>query len=770
MNRTEFRYPRFGGERRGRLSALRVGLAVTSMLVPASFLVTTPAAAQSSPEVVPESQAAASQVGDIIVTAQRRSERLVDVPMSVIAVTSESLDKAGVRSIQDISAVAAGVQFNVNGGYANPTIRGITTLTNGGAFDNNVAVYIDGFYVPDMLTVNSDFGNIQNVQVLKGPQGALYGRNATGGAILITTAAPSDVLTGKLSAGVADFNERTFSAYVSGPVAKGVNFSLSGYDRQSDGYIRLSSPTVLGETVGNAAPASQRSIRAKLEAKPLDRLTVGLGYSYNLNDDARGNLYTPIAHAPASVGVPPDYSNTITEKSYNGPMVNRGIANEGTLSLKLDTDIGELSSYTGYAERELKQLFDFDGSYRDLTRIDVSTNIRSFQQGLVYAIDAIDKLDLVVGADYYHDYRDAVSNTLVGGNLVQSNEPHVKTNAFAAYVDASYHLTDALSVTAGGRYSHETKDGFFKSTNGSGVVTFPGTDRSVTWEAFTPRVSVRYELARNTNVYASYSQGFRAGAFNFSGAPTPDLFQAINPEEATAYEVGFKMSRPRYRVEAAAFYYDYSDIHVGAAVPDPLCTVEPCSIRILTINGPAATIYGADSSFDFSPTDRLNLRASVAYVHGRYESFTNATGTGLNTSTDLNVTSQIQDWSGQQMARAPTWSGNIGADYTLPTSVGSFRFALNARFTSSFVLSNPSLYGPLAGPELANKQRYRTEGYSVLNGEIVWTDPSEAYSVTVYGSNLTDEQYLNGYSGLNFGDYGHYAPPRQLGVRVGYTF
>lgn len=707
---------------------------------------------------------------DIIVTAQRRSERLVDVPMSIVAVTSESLEKAGVRSIQDISAVAAGVQFNVNGGYANPTVRGITTLTNGGAFDNNVAVYIDGFYVPDMLTVNSDFGNIESVQVLKGPQGALYGRNATGGAILITTAAPSEYWTGRFGASYADFNEYSLSGTVSGPLSDKLGLSLSAYVRESDGYIRLSSPTTLGETVGDAAPLTQNSFRAKLAYRPSATVKIDLGYNYNLNDDGRGNLYTPIAYAPASVGTPPSYAQNMTEKSYNGKGVNEGVANEGTLKISFETGLGEFVSYTGYAQRELTQIFDFDGSYRDLTTIDVFTTIDTFQQSLVYNIDAFENYSIVIGSDYYNDYREATAKTLVAGNLVQDNTPHVETNAIAIYVDATYNFNDRLSLTAGGRYSFEKKDGYFKSQTGTGAVTFPGTDDSAEWDAFTPRLSLRYNLGPSSNIYANYSQGFRAGAYNFSGAPSPELFKAINPEEATAYEVGYKTSAARYRFELAAFYYDYTDIHVGAGVPDPVCTVQPCSIRILTVNGPAATIYGADSSIDFSPTDRLNLRASVAYLHARYDDFPNATGTGLNVDTQLNVPSQIQDWSGKQMARAPEWSGNLGGDYTLPTKHGSFRFSLNARFTSSFVLSNPSLYGPLAGPQLADRQRYRTKGYSVLNGEVTWTAPNQAYTVSVFGNNLTDEQYLNAYTGLTFGDYGHYAPPRQLGVRLGYSF
>jgi len=709
-------------------------------------------------------------VGDIVVTAQRRSERLVDVPMSIVAVTSESLEKAGVRSIQDISSVAAGVQFNTNGGYANPTVRGISTLTFGGAFDNNVAVYIDGFYVPDMLTVNSDFGNVDNVQVLKGPQGALYGRNATGGAILITTATPSDIWTGRFSGSYAEFNERSLSAYVSGPLTDDLSLSLSGYLRESDGYIRLSSPTSLGETVGDAAPLTQHSFRAKLAYRPVDRVRIDLGYNYNLNDDGRGNLYTPIAYAPASIGAPPEYSPSPDKKSYNGKNVNEGIAHEGTLKVSIDTAYGELSSYTGYAERKLTQIFDFDGSYRDITTINVSSRINSFQQALVYNIDTFDNFDIVVGADYYHDYRDTDARTLVGGNLVQVNTPYAKTDALALYVDATYKINDRWNLTAGGRYSYESKDGHFKSQNGAGTVIFPATDDSASWDAFTPRVSVRYNLDNNSNIYASYSQGFRAGAYNFSGAPTPELFEAINPEKAIAYEIGYKTSNPRYRFEAATFYYDYSDIHVGAAVPDPVCTVEPCSIRVLTVNGPAATIYGAESSLSISPTDRLDLRASAAYLKAKYDDFTNATGTGLNIGNQLNVPSQIQDWSGKQMARAPKWAGNIGADYTVPSDHGTFRLTLNARFTSSFVLSNPSLYGPLAGPELADKQRYRTKGYTLLNGEIHWTAPNDSITVSVFGSNLTNERYLDAYTGLNFGDYGYYAPPRQFGVRVGYNF
>ena len=205
-----------------------IALGVGAIALPLS-----PAIAQSAAEGAGASTGNAS---DIIVTAQRRSERLVDVPMAVVAVSNETIEKTGVVSIQDINKLAPGVSFNFAGCCSQPSVRGISNLTTGIGYENNVAIYVDGFYAPDNISINGDLASLESVEILKGPQGALWGRNATGGAILMNTRKPSDFFTGKAEAGYASYNELTLSGYVSGPLSDFARFSVAAYNRNSDGF------------------------------------------------------------------------------------------------------------------------------------------------------------------------------------------------------------------------------------------------------------------------------------------------------------------------------------------------------------------------------------------------------------------------------------------------------------------------------------------------------------------------------------------------------
>ncbi len=201
---------------------------------------------------------------EIIVTAQRRSERLEDVPMSVAAISAEAMAAAGVTSVRDIGKVVTGVQLGQAGAFPQPAIRGITTLTNNVNFENNVAVYVDGFYEPAPMAINIDLPNVSDIQVLKGPQGTLYGRNATGGAILLNTIDPGDTLNGKVELTYGRFDDKRASAYISGLLSNSVGFSLAGYVRRSDGYLKYSSFTTPGATFGHAAPCSPSAPMAQI--------------------------------------------------------------------------------------------------------------------------------------------------------------------------------------------------------------------------------------------------------------------------------------------------------------------------------------------------------------------------------------------------------------------------------------------------------------------------------------------------------------------------
>jgi iron complex outermembrane receptor protein len=187
-------------------------------------------------------------------------------------------------------------------------------------------------------------------------------------------------------------------------------------------------------------------------------------------------------------------------------------------------------------------------------------------------------------------------------------------------------------------------------------------------------------------------------------------------------------------------------------------------------NAPSAKIYGWEGEVTLTPVERLTLHAGLSWLHGRYGSFPNATGTGVNASNTLNVSNQTQDWTHKQMARAPKFSGNASVEYEAPLAYGALLLSASANFTSSYAISNPSLYGPAAPPELRDKQRLRQKAYALLNAQATWTSPGDRYSVSVYGNNLTNTSYRLSYNASGFGDYSAKAEPLTYGVRLGMKF
>ncbi|MDO6414594.1 TonB-dependent receptor [Sphingomonas sp. BIUV-7] len=725
---------------------------------------TAPAAGDAAP-ATPPAAVSAADANDIIVTAQRRSERLEAVPLSITAVSGSNLVRSGVTRFQDLGNIAAGVQVSRGGAFTQPSIRGVTTLTTGLGYENNVAVYIDGFYQSDTLGINGDLVNVADVQILKGPQGTLYGRNATGGAILVNTLDPSSQLSGNFNVAYARFNDKRAQAYLSGPLADDIGFSIAGYYRNSDGYIKDIDAT--GKKDFDAAPFKSASLRAKLKAHPFDGVKLTFGYNHLYLLDGRGLVYVQYANAPSSINALPGRATERNTASLNLVPKNTVKVDEGTLKSEVATGIGTLTSYTGYTHRSVYIIYDFDGSKVPLSSTSQSGRQKTFQEQADYNIDAIKNFEIVIGGLFY---RDKLSSSFVPSSFgVNSPEQfsNASSHAVAAYADVTYHLTEKLFLTGGVRYSRERKHVDYHVAAPSPIL--PGSTNA-TFSGVAPRAVLRYEIAPRTNVYASFTEGFRSGTLPQTPQARPELLIPISPEKIKAYEVGFKTASRTIRFDTAAFYYDYRNLQVGLTVPDPTCTGLGCAIVNVIGNAPKARSYGGEASLTVTPAPDLNLRANGAYTHARYINFAGATGTGLNAVTNLNVPGQRQNWNGQQMARAPTWSGSLGADYSVPLAGGKITLSGNGTYTSSFVVGNASLYGPTGPAALQNEQRFRQKAYAMLNLSLNWVDASNHFSLGVYSENVTNTKYLVISSGSSFGSFRQYGEPVTYGVRAGYKF
>jgi iron complex outermembrane receptor protein len=303
----------------------------------------------------------------------------------------------------------------------------------------------------------------------------------------------------------------------------------------------------------------------------------------------------------------------------------------------------------------------------------------------------------------------------------------------------------------------------------TGALTATPVSPYVKYTNFSPRASLRFEVSPRTNVYGSITRGFRSGILQVVNTTSGPVTPPVRPEKITAYEIGFKTAGRRMRFDTAAWYYDYRDLQVGLTLANPLCST--CGPINVTSNASKAEVYGVEAQATLLLVRNLDIDLGAAYVHGEYTDFANATGVGLNTTTNLNVSGQVQDWTGHQMARAPSFSGSAGLQYTIEDVVGGrAKASVNYKYTASYVLNNPSLYGPLAGAALANEQRFRQPAYSLVNGSLYWTDASDHFRVGIWANNIFDKKYRLSRNGSTFGEYAVWAMPRQVGVSAGYNF
>lgn len=702
---------------------------------------------------------------EIIVTAQRRAERLEEVPLSVTAISGEGLAAAGVTKFEDIGNVSPSTRIGRVGIYAQPSIRGISSSTVSTGQENNVALYIDGFYQPDPTALSNDFANVSSVQILKGPQGTLYGRNATGGAILIETFEPSDsevIANATLTFGNrSDVRARSF---IGVPIREGISFGVSAYLRDNRGYIR--------DVAGfDAAPFHSHDLRAKLKLEPVSGLSMTLGYNNTFLNDARGIAYSPYADVYLSgLPIPPigplrtDQRDTV---ALNAKPINRIMQQEGTLKLVWTGDFGRLSSHTSYQSQRSENVIDFDGTKVDFIRSTSKPRRKTFTQSADFAFSPVDKVDVTVGGLYFNNRAQNPNGAaIILGSLSTVQVTRLNTEAFAAFADVTLQVGERLFLNAGARYSHEQKTVAarysFRAAGGASVIAPP---TSATFSDITPRASIRYEIADRTNLYASFSQGFKSGTFNTTGNSTAGLVTPVRPEKVDAFEIGAKTARGRFHAELAAWHYDYSDLQVSS-----LQTIDGLPTTFLG-NAATAEIYGAELAVRAAVTDAFNIRFGGAYTHARYKSFPAASvqlvvpviAGGVVVGT-RNLGGQAQDFSGRRLARAPDWTGSVGGDYTISTDSGDLVLAGNLFYSSKY---NPT--EPVVDPA-TGIPRFEQGAYFLGSVSVDYHLPGDKFTIGAYAENVGNTRFKIQDGANGQGSYAIYNEPRSYGIRFGARF
>nr|WP_176392485.1 TonB-dependent receptor [Sphingomonas sp. CDS-1] len=697
---------------------------------------------------------------DIVVTAQRREEKLQDVPIAITAISGARLEEQKIED--NYGLVALTPALTVNRGSATVAVtflRGVGSPNVIAGDEPSVATYIDGFYQGPATSSVLPFINIDRVEVLKGPQGTLFGRNATGGLINLITATPHDSFFVKASLGYDNFRTLEANGYVSVPIGEKIKADLAiNYRDQERGVSRN---LFTGHRVG---VDDGLSLRSKIIAELSDRTTLTLSGDYADTDASVGSALTTL---PGTRPLASLVGGTFTTKPYNlynnvDPVYK--IKAYGA-SAKLESDLGGATfiSMSQYRYATSRNILDTDGTSADNVAFVIQPGVGPFilptltldsklkmprfiTQEFQLLSNSDGPFSWIVGAfgQNSREGYDPISfilNSATGASAAKVTA-FSTTTAYAGFVQGTYAFGDGLSLTAGGRYSTERKH-----ATGSqiiGAATIATTDKAQSFDAFTYRLALDYKPSDRLLLYASLSKGFKSGTFNTSNI---DAAPAVKPETLYDYEIGFKSDPSRgLRINGAAYYYDYRDIQYYSQSAAQL------GVTILQ-NAAAATLYGVELDMEARPVRALTLTAAAAWQHSNYDSFT-----GAQVYINAPVAGQRQifvDASGNPVIQAPEFTTNLGANYDVDLpNAARLSFAASLYHNSGYPFDPAGIV--------------RQPSYNTVNGSMTLKLPGGQWSVTAWVKNLFDERYYNQFTVAGRGARVGYALPRALGVVLRY--
>ncbi|MEE4452669.1 TonB-dependent receptor [Novosphingobium resinovorum] len=703
--------------------------------------------------------------GAIIVTAQRRAEAQVDVPISITNLSGDALKTASVQQLADIGKVTPALRFDFAGGFFQPTIRGIGTAVTTSGGGGNVGIYIDGFYSPNPLAADFDLISVDSIQVLKGPQGTLFGRNTTGGAILVTTREPStsaNAFEGRLTYG--RYNEAKAEGFANYVISDRVALGIEGQYRRGDGWQRDISN-------GNRRVGGYESwsVRLGLKAELTDTVDVLLRYKHGDVDDPSTMLASSLDTSDFGLGAPfggvPGTYTTAKNRIATGSVGEVFRSNTDVVQGTIRADLGfaDLTSYSQYRSENSVMSQDLDYSGLDLFQLGLPNLNETWSQEVLLTSKAGPKLQWTAGLFYFQNSDTYITYINNAGNdpaqRIRLGGSSTTVKSYAAFLDATYEITPSVFLTAGARYSiDKIVDAYWNQQFLLTEMPVPNISNN----KLTPRVVLRYKPTDRTSIYASFTKGYKAAISDVGGScQIPDTNYTCNkvqPEDINAYEVGFKYEQRGLSFEAAAFYYDYKNLQVSIYRTG---TAE-------IINAATSEIYGLEGALHYQVTPAFQLNAGASYVHARYKRFNDApvyvrcAGLDEDTAetcaangvTFVVVPTTLENVT---MQRTPEFTGFLGARYETQLGGGELALSGNLFYSSSFY------FGP-------SGVQFRQGGYETLALRAQWTAPDEKFHVAVFGDNVTNSRYLTQAQYSSYGIGANWSKPVTYGVELGVSF
>jgi iron complex outermembrane receptor protein len=672
-----------------------------------------------------------SELTEIVVTAQRRAENVEDVPITITNLTAQQLADVNATSLADISQLTPALRFDNQGPFTQASIRGVGTHLTGSGVGSNVGTYIDGFYIVNPLATDFQLLDVSNVEVLKGPQGTLFGRNTEGGAILVTTSKPSYDTHAVIEGSYGRYNASQVNFYGTTGITDHIAVDIAAVYAEGDGYT-----TDISTGNHDVGEYKNGTVRVGLLFDVTKDVSVLFRYTHADQDDPSTGLmnaatYEGVPQTPAFTFGLGGFTSQPNKVEYAYLPHNKSTSDAYQLTASWDLHFATLTSYSQYrnefsnAGNDLSYSADLDFHALFLTPDTLVT------QEFLLSSEGESRLKWT-GGFFYFDQNQSLNSLFGIGDVTPTTYAggsSTKILSYAAFGDAEYEVIDNLFLTAGVRYSDDETTHIINTEAIAGLPVsqlLPNLSSSTV----TPRAVIRYQLSKGSNVYFSFSQGFKA--------QVPDLGDltpvTVKPEKLTAYEVGYKYAGPALKLDLSTYYYDWKDIQVTNLISNAITHTN----RQVTRNAAAATIYGFDGQSFYDVTEHAGIDVAAAYTHARYDTFDNSpTYTNCFTvSQPLCPTTSFAAFGdvvssinakGLTLPSAPDITASVGAYYH--TGLAGGKLALSADYYySSRVYFDTS-------------DQYSQGAYNTLALRAQWTDPSDRYTFAIYGDNLTNDHY-----------------------------
>ncbi len=698
---------------------------------------------------------------EIVITAQKRAENLQNTALAVTALTADSLSDRRILALDDVATIVPNMSFGQSVGAARIAIRGIGFDNIPPGAEGRVAYHVDGVYVGRPAATMSSFFDVERIEVLRGPQGTLYGRNATGGSINLITKGPSDEIDGYIRTTIGNYDHVGVEAAIGGPLSNIISGRIAVSTVDHTGY---GENLFTGHDIDNA---HARSYRAELKIAPSDAFSATISVARHNEDDQNysykylglGNLSVPVLGVALGGSTSPDPRNV--NATYDPQ--NQRVYRDSTLTMSWKFAEGlSLRSITSYSKGDRFSSMDLDATELPITKYFHRENSNQFSQELQF-IGERGKFRWVNGLYYYTEKVDAGtyinpwSLALFGFPLELQRQGYfaggsIDTDALAAFGELNYQFTDKLSVLVGARYSWEKKklhdmlqldvERLYSPDNP--IIPIIDVRDSDSWTAFTPKASIQYQFSHSSQAYAMISRGFKSGGYNPGGGGAP----SFRPELLWNYEVGLKADwfGGRMRTNLAAFFYDYKDIQVTKVV----------SVVAVIDNAASATVKGLEAEVTILPTDRVQVDFSGALLKATYDKFsTENPAIKTNPPTVFNL-------NGHPLPQAPNYTARLGLQYTLPTSIGEFKLRGEGYWVDDVYFT-----------AYKDKLAYQP-AHSTYNAFLNFESTSGTWSGTVFMKNIENKTIANSAfvssDLLGYPVLGGVDPPRTFGVSLGYKF